>query len=173
MHKTTQKSHCHTAILKIHSNIVPITCIAITSGSRFWTNLEKSVQLFLILSRRLFAFHVTNFEGSFFEVWSFSSLTVEAAAFSVGFSEFFAGEEERGERAAFLQEPSFSTGLKNLFIFRFCKLSPQTLYCAVCLFFINFIFLGTSIGPVANWVFSRIYYTKYKNIMLDYNCIES
>lgn len=105
-------------------DIVAITCIAMTSGSRFSTNLENSAQLFLTLSSKLLAFHVKNFKGSLFVVTLFCS-SVVAEAFSFAFSESFTGdeeeeEEEEEERVGFLKAPSFSTGLKNLFILRCC-----------------------------------------------------
>lgn len=72
--------------------------MAMTSGSKSETNLESSDQSFFTRRRKLLAFQVTNFVGSF---WFFPSSTPSS-----------------GERQGFLgaDEPSFSMGLKNRFI---------------------------------------------------------
>jgi len=73
------------------------TCIAMISGSRVATNLENSGQLFLARRRKLLAFHVKNFKGSFPVCFSSSSTSPLV------------------ERAGFFEDPSFSSGLKNRF----------------------------------------------------------
>ena len=94
--KTTRKS-----IREQHKGAW-ITCTAMTSGSRSETNLVNSGQLFLTRIRKLLAFHVKNFNGSFFfsssETWSVFSSP----------SSF--------EREGFLEEPSFPIGSKYRFI---------------------------------------------------------
>jgi len=72
--------------------------MAMTSGSKVVTRLVNSGQLFLTRRRRLLAFHVINFNGSFF----FFTSASPSFSFSLG---FFADPSE-----------SFSTTLKNRFI---------------------------------------------------------
>jgi len=73
--------------------------MAMTSGSKVVMSLVKSGQLFLTRRRKLLAFHVINFNGSFFLLFSSFS-----ASFSLSLG-FFADPSE-----------SFSTTLKNRFI---------------------------------------------------------
>ena len=83
--------------------------MAMISGSRFSTNLLNSGQSFFALKRKLLAFHVKNFKGSLLSPFSEEISAVSSPSLT----------EEKGEEAetlAFLEEPSFSTGLKNLFI---------------------------------------------------------
>lgn len=77
--------------------------MAMTSGSKPETNLERSDQSFLTRRRKLLAFQVTNFVGSF---CFFPSSTASPLRFS--------GERRQGFLGA--DEPSFSIGLKNRFI---------------------------------------------------------
>lgn len=76
------------------------TCMAMRSGSKVVMRLVKSGQLFLTRRRKLLAFQVINFNGSFFSLLSSAS-----ESFSLG---FFTDPSE-----------SFSTTLKNRFIFSF------------------------------------------------------
>lgn len=70
-----------------------------TSGSKVVMNLVKSGQLFFTRRRKLLAFQVKNFVGSFLRV---SSPDISP----------FLGDERLG----FLADPSFSTGWKKRFI---------------------------------------------------------